>query len=189
MVTGVLLAGGYSSRAKTNKLLLEVNNKPLILNTINSIKPFVDRVLVVTGFYNDELYPLLNDVDVVYNKDFHLGMFSSVLCGVKHCKGDVLILPGDMTGITKETFESLLSSNGEIRIPTYNGKTGHPLFLSHSMCELLLKEDVESNLKVFISKHENKISYVPVNDEFIKKDIDTIEDYKKFISLRKETVL
>lgn len=186
MTTGVILAGGCSKRAQTNKLLLLVDSKPLILHTIDSMKPFVDRLIVVTGRYHEELKPYLNEVEVVYNKDYELGMFSSVLAGVSKVDTDLLILPGDMLNIAPKTFEAILSNKGEITIPTYKGKSGHPLFLNKTMVNLLKNEDISSNLRAFINKHLNKVNYVEVDDSFIEFDVDTIEDYNHLISRRKE---
>ena len=182
----MILAGGCSTRAKTNKLLLKVDKKPLILHTIDSMKPNADRLVVVTGKFDQELRPYLKDVDVIYNKDYELGMFSSVLAGIRNIDSDVLILPGDMMNISQNTFESLLKNKGVITIPTYQGKNGHPLFLNKAMCELLKKEDVNSNLKDFINKHIDSVNYVEVNDPFIKFDIDTMQDYQMLLKSRKE---
>lgn len=186
MNVGIVLAGGLSSRANTNKLALNVDNKPLILHTIDSIKPFVDKIIVVTGKYHQELLPLLNDVEVKYNKDYELGMFSSVLTGLCNVKDNVLIIPGDMPNISHKTIQEMLNGESNIRIPIYKSKRGHPLFLSKEMVALLIKEDIKSNLKEFINKHEEDVELIPVDDPFIKVDIDTIEDYTHFIESRKE---
>ena len=186
MVTGMILAGGCSTRAKTNKLLLQVDEKPLILHTIDSMKPFVDHLIVVTGKYDQELRPYLKDVEVIYNKDYELGMFSSVLAGIKNVDSDVIILPGDMMNISPNTFKSLLNNKGTITIPTYKGQNGHPLFLNKKMCELLKKEDVNSNLKLFVNKNSESINYIEVNDPFIKFDVDTMKDYQTLLNRRKE---
>ena len=186
MVTGIILAGGHSSRAKTNKLLLLVDSKPLILHAIDSIKDHVDKLVVVTGRYDKELRPYLNDVVIAYNKDYDLGMFSSVLTGVASCEGDALILPGDIMNISHKTIEIILNSKGVITIPTYKGESGHPLFLNKDMVNLLKKEDVNSNLREFVNKHKDQINYVEVNDPFIKFDVDTLEDYSNLINKRKE---
>lgn len=185
-ITGVVLAGGYSSRANTNKLLLMVDNKPLILHSVASISNYVDKVVVVTGRYDKELRPILKDVEVVYNKDFDLGMFSSVLTGVKKADEDVIILPGDMANISHQTIQTILNNKGCITIPTYKGERGHPLFLNKEMKDLLLKENINSNLRDFINKHEDKVNLVEVDDPFIKFDIDTIKDYEHFLLKRKE---
>lgn len=186
MNVGIVLAGGLSTRAHTNKLSLLVDSKPIILHTIDSLKPYVNKVIVVTGKYDRELRPLLGDVEVVYNKDYELGMFSSVLAGLNNIHDDVVIVPGDMPNISPDTYKAIMRGHGLIRIPTYNEKRGHPLFLNKDMVMLLIKEDIHSNLKEFINKHEDKVELIPVNDPFIKIDIDTIEDYTKFIDLRKE---
>ena len=186
MVTGMILAGGCSTRAKTNKLLLQVDEKPLILHTIDSMKPFVDHLIVVTGKYDQELRPYLKDVEVIYNKDYELGMFSSVLAGIKNVDSDVIILPGDMMNISPNTFKSLLNNKGTITIPTYKGQNGHPLFLNKKMCELLKKEDINSNVKLFVNKNSESINYVEVDDPFIKFDVDTMKEYQTLLNRRKE---
>ena len=186
MVTGIILAGGCSSRAKTNKLLLLVDRKPLILHTISSIRPHVDHLIVVTGRYDEELRPYLSDVEVVFNSKYESGMFSSVLAGLSHAQSDVLILPADMASISHSTFTKLIENKGVISIPTYQEKSGHPLFLSKAMVDELLNEDINSNLEKFIKSHINLVNYVEVDDPFIKFDIDTIEDYNHFLAKRKE---
>lgn len=158
----------------------------MISHTIDSLRGLVDKIIVVTGRYDQELRPYLNDVEVVYNKNFELGMFSSVLAGVKHADGDVLILPGDMMNIAHTTVKAVLDKNGCIVIPAYNGKSGHPLFLNNEMRNLLVKEDVNSNLREFVNKHIDKVSYVEVNDPFINFDVDTIQDYEHLLKARKE---
>lgn len=190
-MVGIILAGGCSTRTKVNKLLLEVDRKPLIRHTIDTIKKYVDQILVVTGRYNDELVPHLSDVKVIYNKDFSLGMFTSVLCGARACVGnDALILPGDITNVNNSTIEALLHGSKDIRIPSFEGKSGHPVYISKKYVELLTKESLDSKLCDFISKHNDVTEIIPVNDPFINIDIDTIEDYNKFIELkRKELTL
>ena len=186
MVTGVILAGGYSKRAKTNKLLLKVDRKPLISYTIDSLKNFVDKLIVVTGRYDQELRPVLSDVEIVYNPNFTLGMFSSVLAGLSQVDSDVLILPGDMANISPKTMKAILDNKDVITIPTYKGETGHPLFLNKEMVALVKNEDVNSNLRKFIEEHNELVNYVEVDDPFIKFDIDTIEDFECFLIKRKE---
>lgn len=185
-MVGIVLAGGYSSRAKVNKLLLEVDRKPLICHTIETLKPYVDRVLVVTGRYHDELVPVLGNIDVVYNKDFSLGMFSSVFCGARECMDDALIIPGDITNVSGSTIKAVLSGTKDIRIPVSNDESGHPVYISKKYIELLTKESLDSRLCDFINKHKDVVEEIKVDDKFINFDVDTIDDYNR---LRKELTL
>ena len=186
-IIGVVLAGGKSTRAKVNKLLLEVDRKPLICHTINTISPFVDKVIVVTGRYHDELTQVINEGEIVFNSNYELGMFSSVLAGIKASLGkNVLLIPGDITNVSGLTIAALLSGSKPIRVPAFNGKTGHPVYISADYVKLLANEPIESKLCNFIAKHNNDVEIIEVNDSFINFDVDTIDDYNK---LRKEITL
>jgi len=183
---GIILAGGYSSRAKLNKLLLEINHRPLISYTIEAMRPFVDRIVVVTGRYHDELEPVLKtlNVDIVFNEYFACGMFSSMKAGIAEAHNeDILLIPGDIPNVSKDTYQALLRAPGSIRIPTFEGHDGHPLFLSAQYLDEIKQSSINSNMHEFLEKYESEKVRVPVDDPFICLDIDTIRDYHKFCEL------
>jgi len=184
---GIVLAGGSSTRAKLNKLLLEVDRKPLICHTIDTISPFVDKVIVVTGKYHDELSKVITNAEIVLNSEHEKGMFSSVLTGLKAARGNnVLLIPGDITNVSKASVKALLKGTKGIRIPSFEGVTGHPVYFSHENVELILKEPTDSRLCDYIAKHNKDVEIIEVDDKFINFDVDTIEDYQR---LRKEFTL
>ena len=184
---GIVLAGGSSTRAKLNKLLLEVDRKPLISHTIDTISSFVDKVVVVTGKYHDELSKVITNAEIVFNSEHEKGMFSSVLTGLKAARGNnVLLIPGDITNVSKASVKALLMGTKGIRIPSFEGATGHPVYFSKENVELILKEPINSRLCDFIAKHNDDVEIIEVNDKFINFDVDTIEDYNR---LRKEFTL
>ena len=183
---GIILAGGYSSRAKLNKLLLEVDGQPLICRTIQTMRPFVDRVVVVTGRYHKELQPVLTKegVTVAYNSQYEKGMFSSVLTGLNQVTDeDIFLIPGDIPNVSKKTYEKLLSTRGDVRVPTYKGKDGHPLFLANYLVKEARKEAIDSNMRQFLNKHEDVKVRVEVDDPFVCVDVDTLENYQSLCSL------
>ena len=186
MAQGVILAGGFSSRANTNKMLLTIDNKPLIVLTINGMKPYVDKIIVVTGHYDKEIREILKDeqVTILFNKDYESGMFSSILTVIKEIDDDFFIIPGDIPFVKGVTYESLLKGKKEIRIPVYKGKQGHPLFIKKELLRELKNEPICSNLKAFRDRHDKE--EINVDDKNILIDIDTIEQYKKIIEERKE---
>ena len=181
-MVGIILAGGCSTRAKVNKLLLEVDRKPLIRHTIDSIKDFVDEVFVVTGKYHNELLPYLTDVTVVYNKDYKDGMSTSVYAGIKaaNCES-CLILPADITCVKPSTIKAILNDKGGIRCPSFNGVRGHPLYLSSGYAEKFVSNGPLFKLCDLVFNHEESVSDVCVDDPFINFDIDTLDDYNKLL--------
>lgn len=179
---GIILAGGYSSRAKLNKLLLDVGGEPLICHTIETMRPFVDEIIVVTGRYDMDLRPVLEkkNVTIIYNDLYQLGMFSSILTGVKLVKDDdILLIPGDIPNISKKTYEKVVKTKGLIRIPTHDGRNGHPVFIDRSLLPELKKEPTDSNMHKFLNKHYQDKVKIEVDDPFIYFDVDTIDDYNE----------
>lgn len=177
MIQGIILAGGLSSRAKTNKLLLEINHKPLIRYAVDGMKPYVDEVIVVTGRYHKELVNVLKDVKVVENKNYEKGMFSSLLKGIENVNSDFFVLPGDIPFVSGSVYEKLLRGHSSIRIPSCNGETGHPVFLKKENVQKILKQSIDSNLRNYMKSQQ--IEKIEVNDPNCLKDIDTIEDFDK----------
>jgi molybdenum cofactor cytidylyltransferase len=102
------------------------------------MRPFVSHVYVVTGRYHDELTAALAeepDVTLIYNPDYEAGMFTSVLKGVSAVNEDFFLLPGDCPFVKKETYRALLNAKGLIRVPTYEGRSGHPIYISRSLID------------------------------------------------------
>ena len=176
MTECIILAGGKSERMGTNKLLLDYNGHPLIWHTIQSVRPFVSRIILVTGKYDKALREALKNenVEFVYNKDYELGMFSSVLTGVRQTKDDFLVLPGDCPFIKKETIKKILSGSGDIRYPKCGELEGHPLYISKKYKEELLSFGLDSNLKLF--RDSKKCEIINVEDKNIAMNLNTILD-------------
>ena len=177
MTDGIILAGGKSTRMKTNKMLLQYKGHPLIWYTIQSISPFVDRVIIVTGRYDKELREALKDEKVifVFNKNYEFGMFSSVQTGIKESKGDFFIIPGDCPFVKKETFIKLLNGKGNIRVPQHNGEDGHPIFFKSRFKEEILSCPLDFNLKRFRDSQNYEI--INVEDSNIAINLNDVLDF------------
>ena len=187
MAQGIVLAGGFSSRAKTNKMHLIVDGKPLLCHTIDSLKPFTNKIIVVTGHYDKDIRSFIKEdeqVHIIFNEKYEQGMFSSVLKGVSEINEDFFVIPGDIPFIKKETYQALLKGSKPVRFPTFKGKEGHPLFISKDLIPELLNEPITSNLKVFRDRHEKES--VEVDDINVIRDVDTLEQFESMMKERDE---
>ncbi len=181
MAEGIILAAGYSSRAETNKMLLMKNKKSLICHAIDGMKPFTKHIYVITGHYHQDIVRALENIQnvtCIFNKDYQQGMFSSIQTGVSVVRDDFFVLPGDCPFVQPKTYEILLNGQKEMRVPSFSGRKGHPLFIEKHLIKLLLEEPISSNLKHFRNQHDLEV--MDVDDPNITIDIDTIEDYLKF---------
>lgn len=153
----------------------------MIERAVATLAPFVVSTIVVTGAYHDEIAKVFEGkpgVRVVYNPFHRQGMFASVLCGANAApKGELLILPGDIPLIRPATVQRVLDGTMAVRVPVFQERRGHPLYLSKAAADELRLEPSTSNLRDFRDRFE--VEEIPVEDPFIHKDIDTAMDYER----------
>lgn len=180
-VEGIILAAGLSSRAGTYKPAWLLEGKPLIRHTIDSMAAFCSRIIVVGGHKIERLMELTRDyskVQVAFNKNYSSGMFSSVKEGIKHLAGEkFFLIPGDCSLVKKEVYHDLLQARGDIIIPKFQGRKGHPVLMKTSLTAEILLEPKDSNLRDFIRRKGYET--IEVEDRGILIDIDTKEDFEK----------
>lgn len=195
---GVILAAGFSSRAKTFKMTLEFGNSTVIENTIIKMSTYCSKVIVVGGYKIENLKFLekkYSFVDLIFNENFEEGMYSSVLKGFRHAFSlgewdNIIFTPGDYPAVTQEVYEELTSvakskDSSCIVIPVFKEqdyyRNGHPIIIKK---HLLKSSNLDSydNLREFL--YNRKQTYVTVEDNAILKDLDTIEDYKDLLEMR-----
>jgi molybdenum cofactor cytidylyltransferase len=187
MAQGIILAAGYSSRAKTNKMLLSVDGVPIILYAIRGMMPYVRHIWVVTGHDSQSIIDALEGIDFVTcvnNASYDEGMFSSVLKGLSMVSDDVFILPGDCPFVKEETYAQLLQGRQAIRVPQYRGRKGHPLFIEKALVPKALAMPKGSTLKTFRDQYPMEI--IDVDDPHILHDIDTIEAFESVTKMIKK---
>lgn len=177
---GVVLAAGLSSRAGTYKMTLDFNGRTMIEHVIDCMAGFVKRIIVVGGYGIEKLEPVLKgyeNVSLVYNEDYNMGMFTSVKKGISCVTEDSFFLtPGDYPLIKPCVYEALLSADGDAAIPVYEGRKGHPVLIKSSFIEDILYEGRYLSLREFINTR--KVELIPVECRGILVDVDTMDDYR-----------
>ena len=182
-IEAVVLAAGYSSRAESFKMELDLHGKTVIERCIEGMNDLCSRIIVVGGYKIEKIQEVLGryaKVEVVLNRRYPEGMFTSVKEGARHVRGDrFFFTPGDYPLISGEVCRRLLAMDGEIVIPVYGGKKGHPVLLSGAIAAELLREDDSYNLRDFIIRKGYQT--LAVEDEGILLDLDTPQDYQRIL--------
>lgn len=177
----VILAAGRSERMKEWKIELDFYGKKLIELVIEKFQDICKNIIVVGGYNFEGLKEILKgkNVKTVFNERYDENMFISVKKGVSFTESErILIIPADCPFFKKETVLNMLKENGNIVVPYYNGKGGHPILMSSKLKEELLKENDDSSLKEFINK--KGFSIFNTDDPDILVDLDTYEDYERY---------
>jgi molybdenum cofactor cytidylyltransferase len=181
---GIVLAAGLSKRSKRYKMTLPLGDRTVLERTVESMSPFVDRVIVVLGSRAERLRTLFAGragVSLAYNERYREGMFSSVRAGIAQMTAArFFLLPGDQPLISPHVYERLLSVDDSVVIPTYQGRKGHPVLLRRELVPDILAMPAEATLRDAIERAG--YTTVEVEDEGILLDLDTAVDYATILS-------
>ena len=84
-ILGAILAGGQSKRMGKDKLFLEFNNKKLIEHTIDKVKKYLKRVIIITN-QDNEFFSKNNLITVKDCIEGQLGPLVGILTAMKWAK-------------------------------------------------------------------------------------------------------
>ncbi len=191
-ITGITVAAGLSTRFPGNKLLYNLEGKPLVSWTVNKLlNAGVDKLVVVLGNRAVDIMKAVLDNAVdpsriffAYNPEYATsGMSSSIKAGLKLvCEGEhILIHPADIpclrTSSIRKVIEAHYSSTNPITVACYNGRKSHPIiFKPHLLSDLKSIREETFGLKSVVNKYREQILCVETRDPGTLRDIDTPED-------------
>lgn len=186
-VAGVVLAAGSSSRAgRTNKLLADVQGLSMVRRVAETaLLAGLDPVVVVLGHDAGRVRRALDGLPVrlVENPTHAQGLSTSVGAGIgavgPGAEGAMVLL-GDMpwvsVGDVRALMEAFSPADGRgICVPVIGGRRGNPVLWSARHFDALrgLRGDVGG--RPLFAEHPDDVCEVPVPDDGVLRDIDTLE--------------
>jgi molybdenum cofactor cytidylyltransferase len=184
-VAAIILAAGRSTRmGGPNKLLAELNGKPLVrIVTEQALASKANGVIVVTGHQAGLVEKALAGLKVtfVHNPDFAEGLASSVKSGVSAVRDDAdgaVICLGDMPLISADLIDRLIEAfapdrGSLIAVPVSDNRRGNPVLWSRRFFNELMTLDGDIGARHLIAKHSEAVAEVPVEGRGAFLDIDT----------------
>lgn len=196
MISGILLAAGESRRMGSPKALLRYQGKTFIERSCNAfLSAGVDELIVVLGARAGELcraVPIHPRLRTVTNPRYFQGQLSSLMTGIGALSPEseaVVVNLVDHPLIAAETIKALITSFQmeplPIVIAAYNGKRGHPVLFSRQIYGEILAAPLDQGAKVIVRKDPARVRELQLNDPGILADIDTPEDYRRYVSSAK----
>ncbi len=176
---GIILAAGFSKRAKAFKMTLDIGGKTLIENCIEGMYHACSRIIVVGGYRFENILPIVDKypkAELILNENYKDGMYSSVKKGLEYIRGErFFLIPGDYPAVHMDVYESMLATDGEIVIPTCKGEKGHPVLMKSYLIKEIFQNSTCLSLRDFIDTKGFRT--IEVQDRGILMDVDTMEDY------------
>lgn len=196
-ISALILAAGLSSRMGQFKPLMSLGDRTVLASAIQPFRAAgIEDVRVVTGYRASDLSPLLERLNIreVHNENYNRGMISSVKAGIESLEAEreaFFLLPVDIPLIKFTTIIELMAAyqpgNAHILYPVFQGRRGHPPLISTRYVQPISSwEGEDGGLRSFLKQYEHKAMEVPVADECILLDIDSMPDYLKLTARLKK---
>ena len=186
-IAGLVLAAGRSTRmGGPNKLLEEINGKPLVrIVAEHALASRAKPVIVVTGHQRERVEHALAGLPVTFahNPDFADGLSTSLKAGIKAVPADAdgaIVTLGDMPQVSATLIDRLIAAFDPERgalvvIPTIEGKRGNPVLWARRFFSDLLAVEGDVGARHLISGYAEAVTEVPVEDASALTDVDTPE--------------
>ena len=131
--SAIILAGGFSRRFGSDKGLVVLANKPLVVHVIERISPVVDEVLLVVSseIQKQSFEPILeNKAKLIIDKDDSQSPLIGAITGFETAKGEYsLLLPCDTPLVSTKIVQFFLDlcTNRSAVIPRWPSGYIEPL--------------------------------------------------------------
>ena len=197
-IAAVILAAGQSRRmGKRNKMLVEIDGKPMVRHIAEAIietgaKPLV----VVTGHQPEELKTALTGIDAtfVHNPQFADGLSTSLKSGLGALPDNIngaLIALGDMPGIAASHLNRLIAAfdpekDQLICVPTRHGKRGNPVLWHSRFFSVMAQLSGDVGARHLIGEHADYVVDIEMDDDAVITDLDTPAALDAYLHSRKD---
>jgi molybdenum cofactor guanylyltransferase len=189
-ITGIILAGGQSSRMGTDKSLVEFKGKPLIQYAIDAIKPLCGKVIISVNHNRYDFTGCESWPDIIEGNAPMVGIYS---CLVRSTTELNIIHTCDMPLVSTALFDYLLADaiHFDITVPRHHFSYIEPLCGIYSR---LLTGEMEScihsgnfRLHEFILATNHQLVDIHSSMELFREsmfsNINSMEDLKRLSSL------
>jgi molybdenum cofactor cytidylyltransferase len=196
---GIILAAGSATRMGHQKLLIEVQGRPIIQWVLKAaLMSMLDSVVVVLGFeaervqmaISGELGEFPGRIQVIINSNYEEGMAESIKAGLLAVQMDypsVMFILGDQPLVSTPLIDALLSrfwsSNKEICAPVFRGRRGHPVVFGRSLYPEILKLRGDVGARSLIGSHHDEFLPLEVEDGDCLFDVDTENDLMRLTTM------
>jgi molybdopterin-guanine dinucleotide biosynthesis protein A len=180
-ITGILLAGGKSSRMGTDKGFLKLNKKSFIEYSMEALQPLVSQMLIVANNPDYDVFKIKRVDDLI--KD--AGPLAGIYSGLKHSKTEYnLVLSCDIPLIKTEILEKLMEAQDgcqDVIQIISNGKSMPLIALYKKTCATIFYKLLQNDeRRLHVALNQCKVKNIILNSEYdlFTKNINTPEELK-----------
>jgi molybdenum cofactor cytidylyltransferase len=188
-VTGLVLGAGGSRRLGRPKQLLPYGETTLLGHVLNTARGCgFDQLIVALGGAADGVREQvdLGGAEVVLNEAYGSGCSSSIAAalGAVDPRSELLVLMlGDMPGVTPATVHALLAGRGDapLAVCGYDDGRGHPFVFARRIFPELADLHGDKGVWRLLDERADEVVEVKIAGP-VPLDVDTPEDYEAVLA-------
>jgi molybdenum cofactor cytidylyltransferase len=184
MVSAVVLAAGASTRMGTQKLLLPLDNEPLLRRVVRHVcDAGFDEVLVLLGSEHEQTAKALEGLPVrlVVNSDYATGMGSSFRTAVANLPNSeaAMFALADQPFVTSAEYRAVLDAYRQHASPIVSVRYGDVMAPPHLFAREFFPElaVLEHGARPVLLRHRDQSTVLTFPADRLA-DVDTPEDYE-----------
>ena len=175
MLAAVILSGGASRRMGSPKALLSYHGGTFLSHLIDvTTQPQIGARRIVLGAHAELIARSMQlpAGEIVINEEWEKGQLSSLHAalrslppatdGILLCLIDHPLISATLVGNLIERF---YSAGKPIVVPCYQRRHGHPVILSSSLYEELLRAPLEQGARTVVRAHRAEVEELSTNEE------------------------
>lgn len=194
-IGAIVLAAGRSSRMGRNKLLLDLEGRPIVAHVVAEARAagFTD-IVIVTGHQAGKVKAALANepVRIVEARHYGDGMAESLKAGIRALAPEIdaaLILLGDMPQVSRHLMRALTRAYNPLEgraivLPVAEGKRGNPALFDRRFFPAMLALEGDIGARQIIAGNAELVAEVPAEPQEIFVDVDTPEAYRQVLESR-----
>lgn len=186
MVTGIIMASGFSRRMEDEKLLLKINGLPMVEHVIKSAhSSLIDEIILIYRRDGVKAVGKRYGVKTVLNPHPEKGQSEAIKLGIAHALSEsdgYMFFVGDQPYLSHATINRLIEffnrDKKSIIVPVYNGSRKNPVIFPAFLKKELLALEGDCGGRKLAERMESLVKLVSIESDLEGTDIDTREVYE-----------
>ena len=189
MVTGIVLAGGTSSRLGRPKQLLELEGRPVLQHVVDAARAAgLEEVVVVLGHKADEIATAIElppSARTTFNPRYAEGQSTSLAAGLSAASPGsraAVVLLGDQprlgADVIRAVVETYRRTGAKVVRASWGGTPSHPVLFDRGVWEAVQAVEGDRGARDLLEANPDWEVRVEVG-EAPPGDLDTWDDYER----------
>jgi molybdenum cofactor cytidylyltransferase len=185
VISGILLASGFSTRMGQEKLLLPVEGVPMIARVAQAVSESqVEEQILV--YRKREIKQLIHKsiTKAVHNPSAVLGQSEAIKIGLHHISGYskcCLFFMGDQPYLNAAVINRIIAAwnhhPDKIIVPLYGDNPGSPVLFPARYYPSLMEIQGDQGGREVVKKHLDHVVFIEIDDQKAGLDADTQTAY------------